>query len=230
MDTAKARSLLKRIEAIKKLRRELRHEDGSPVEDANRRGERMFFYPSFRPDTFKLVIAWLRDAEAALYDAGHDATARRLSRVLKSCARRSLGSVAELQLGDFLAPGHGLSTEDGDTEEFARAWMGFDDLVCLLVEEARTYTGLQRRSKTSREPDWGKKHWTREEFAEWRGVKPETISKEVSKAKKDTGRPPAWYQAIPGKKRGFRVIVAIYRQMMREDRAARPTRWKRSSP
>ncbi|MEQ9453175.1 MAG: hypothetical protein RLN76_01110 [Phycisphaeraceae bacterium] len=172
-------------------------------------GEPVTFYPAGSQDAVK---TWLGEAhrlaarggQASLVADLHDAVRAWTGRMQE----KGLYEAGEgLRLEDF---GERITLEGEEYVDPLDARYRFDRLVRELLRIAEFGASLRPVG-----PDTSAEYWTREELANYRQVKPETISKEISAVRKKTGKDPIWVRREPGKERGFKVHVATYTSEMR---------------
>lgn len=220
------RDQLVRLRASGKL---LRDTDGSLIRDAAHPGESFCDYSFGRNGVMRAVRDWLRDAETMLLEAGRTGDVQRLDRIVFEFTGQSLARVAALSLRHFAPVESDLPDADAPGEfDPLYARIGFHLFLCTLVDEAAYYAKVSGASKR-RLPTLDEEFWTREQLADFLGVKPASISKNVSEYRREHGRDPQWLRRLPGKVRGFKVKAKVYVAMMRRAGAPKPRRYRRSA-
>jgi hypothetical protein len=87
----------------------------------------------------------------------------------------------------------------------------FTKRLLRLIQEVDERAERPERQGRSQDD---KEFWTVEELAQFRGVSPNTIRKEVSYYRRAHKRDPSWVRRFPGKQRGFTIRWITYRLMM----------------
>lgn len=209
-----------RLLSIRRSGIPLRDTDGSDIGDAAFPAVKFFRYPFVKGRVMDRIQDWLRDAETMLLDAGRNGDQQRLDLIVNSYTGLSLSRINHLSLQHFAPP-----ERDADEFDPLEARLGFHLFLCTLIDEAAYYARVSGAAKR-RLPSLDEEFWTREQYADFRGITPASVSKEISEHRRNNGgRDPVWVRRFPGKQRGFLVKRATYMAMMKKGEAPAPRRY-----
>tara|TARA_R110000744_G_scaffold118921_1_gene221987 strand:+ start:14157 stop:14870 length:714 start_codon:yes stop_codon:yes gene_type:complete len=200
-------------------------------------GEPVRFYPF---ETYEAVSQWFGDARHHAVESGQHTITKDLEEALKRWTDKdAYGVMDSLSLIDFAEfetipkirrirddeEGRVFGfVEDGDPEEYSDpidARFRFQSMLDAFVEIAEFATKLNLSMSSE---VMNKKHWSREELADFRGVKPKRITQIVSEYRRAHKEDPAWVCLHPGGKRGFKIVVQTYLSEMRAGQVGGPKR------
>jgi hypothetical protein len=201
-------------------------------------GESVHFYPD---EAYGTLSEWFGDARKLSIELGFLTIASDLDSVLSAWTNLTPYEAAEsLCLMDFAVyetvqqirrredddegPVFGF-VEDGEPEEYADpidARYRFHSMLKEFQQIVKHAEGLPSGSSVEM---MEKEYWTREELAEFIGVKPKRVTQIISEYRREHGgEDPIWVRRLAGRQRGFHVKVATYKSQMNAGKAPRSKR------